>query len=104
MAKPASILMGTDVDLSGSILNAFLTEEPGSSAMETANPPTAINVTENIDQLPRETGSTPRRATYIRLNKTEISPHTANTRRDGIPISLLAMSESLAVLWLGADS
>ena len=95
--------MGTDVDLSGSILNAFLTQEPGSSAIKTANPPTAINVTENSDQLPREAGSTPRRATYIRLNRTEINPHTANTRREKTPISLLAMRGILAVLWLGAD-
>src|ERR1700726_2456156 len=97
MAKPASILMGTNVDLSGSILNAFLTQEPGSSAIKTASPPTAINATENSDQLAREAGSKPRRATYIRLNRREVSPHTANARRDGIPISLLVMRGILAV-------
>jgi hypothetical protein len=30
---------------------------------------------------------------YIRLNRREISPHTANERRNGILISLLAMRE-----------
>jgi hypothetical protein len=93
MAKPASILMGTEVDLLGSILNAFLAQELGSSAIKSASPPTAINATENSDQLPREAGSKPRSATYIRLNRREISPHAANERRNGKPISLLAMRE-----------
>jgi hypothetical protein len=37
-AVPAFILMGTDVDLPASILNALLTQDPGSSAIKTANP------------------------------------------------------------------
>src|ERR1700691_926182 len=99
MAKPASILMGTVVR-SASILNTFLTQGLGTNAIKTANPPTAIHATENSDQLAREAGSKLRRATYIRLNRREISPHTANARRDGIPISPLAMPGILAVCGL----
>ncbi len=38
---------------------------------------------------------------YIRLNAAEISPHTKNATRDGIPINLLAMRGILAAVPVG---
>jgi hypothetical protein len=95
--------MGTDEGLLGSTLHILSTHEVGSTAIKTVSPPTTISAVENTDQLPLDAGLSPRNATYIRLSATEISPHTKNETRDGIPIRLLAMRGILAAVRFGME-